>query len=271
MEIKIIKPRESLKKYFQYIWYLDMQGEKSNDKLRLIPTGFSEILFHYNDGYGRFIKGGNDCYSSTVIIGQQENYYDYLTRNNNGIISFVINPLYVSEITGFPASDFANSIFDAELVFNKEIKNINDFLCGKTSVTEKIDYIERYFELILGKKKIIGDKIIEQSFQNIKSSGGFIKIKELAEFYNISNRQLERKYLNKIGLTPKKISKIIKLQYVLYLAQTCTKSKFTDLALNSNYYDQSHFINEFKSLTGYSPKEYFNLCSPVSDFYSTGE
>lgn len=70
-----------------------------------------------------------------------------------------------------------------------------------------------------------------------------------------------------IGITPKKYLKTIRLQYSLYLRSRDKMLNVTNLALESGYYDQAHFINEFKALTGFTPKQYFDNNAVYSDFY----
>ena len=69
-------------------------------------------------------------------------------------------------------------------------------------------------------------------------------------------RQLERNFKKQIGLTPKQLSKVIRLQATLQMLLNQTTRTLTDIAYESEYYDQSHFIKDFKEFTGLTPKEF---------------
>ena len=60
---------------------------------------------------------------------------------------------------------------------------------------------------------------------------------------------------------------MVRLQQALHLKSTDKSRSLTKLAYDCGYYDQSHFINEFKMQTGYTPKQYFDNFDSYSDFF----
>lgn len=71
-------------------------------------------------------------------------------------------------------------------------------------------------------------------------------------------KQFERTFSKYVGVNPKKFASIIRFQNVLQIKSKNNKS-MTQLAYNNGYYDQSHFIHDFKSLTGLTPKAFFDI------------
>src|SRR5690606_38410352 len=69
-------------------------------------------------------------------------------------------------------------------------------------------------------------------------------------------RQLERKFLKQIGMSPKQLGKVVRLQTALKLLVNQKAETFTEIAYESEYYDQNHFIKDFKEFTGTTPKEF---------------
>jgi AraC-like DNA-binding protein len=69
-------------------------------------------------------------------------------------------------------------------------------------------------------------------------------------------RQLERHFRKQIGISPKQLSKAIRLQATLNLLINKKSETLTDIAYESDYFDQNHFIKDFKDLVGFTPKEY---------------
>jgi AraC-like DNA-binding protein len=72
---------------------------------------------------------------------------------------------------------------------------------------------------------------------------------------NISSRELERRFKKNIGLSPKQIARIYHFQSVLQLKNKSGSS--TELAHAAGYYDQSHFIREFRDIAGINPFSFF--------------
>jgi|WetSurMetagenome_2_1015567.scaffolds.fasta_scaffold185651_2 transcriptional regulator GlxA family with amidase domain len=84
-----------------------------------------------------------------------------------------------------------------------------------------------------------------------------LKVSELAKTHNISSRHLERKFREYSGMPPKLYSRIARFQRAVRSYGSTTHGSLTSLALDCGYYDQSHFIHEFKTFSGYSPGQYF--------------
>ena len=84
----------------------------------------------------------------------------------------------------------------------------------------------------------------------------FIKAEQLYEFINLKPRQTQRLFKKHYGLSPKVILTIIRFQH-------CLRELVKDTAENDNilinYYDQSHFINDFKENIGVTPTEFMSL------------
>jgi transcriptional regulator GlxA family with amidase domain len=91
----------------------------------------------------------------------------------------------------------------------------------------------------------------------INHSNGSIPIEKLAYEVNTGRRELERKFLEQVGISPKLLARITRFQKVLNKIETEHINSFTAAAYEGGFYDQSHFIRDFKEFTGYSPNIYF--------------
>ena len=80
---------------------------------------------------------------------------------------------------------------------------------------------------------------------------------ELSKQNNNNRRQLTRKYSSTIGVSPKQLSKIIRIQNTLKTLLTKDVTSLTELAYENEYFDQAHFIKDFKEFTGLTPKEFY--------------
>jgi AraC-like DNA-binding protein len=68
---------------------------------------------------------------------------------------------------------------------------------------------------------------------------------------------LARKFSSAIGLSPKQLAKTIRIQTTLKKLLNEEITSLTDLAYENEYFDQAHFIKDFKEFTGLTPKEFF--------------
>ena len=95
-----------------------------------------------------------------------------------------------------------------------------------------------------------------------------INVSTLLQIACLSDKQLSRIFAEYVGSMPKEVIRIVRLQRALYSLQNSATENFTQLAYECGFYDQAHLIKEFKTFSGYTPKEYLLVCDPYSDYFS---
>ncbi|AYB34080.1 helix-turn-helix transcriptional regulator [Chryseolinea soli] len=98
-----------------------------------------------------------------------------------------------------------------------------------------------------------------QCIQHIVRYKGATTVDALASDLGLSGRHFDRKFRSAVGTSPKAFSRLIRFHSSLSLRKGNDLDNLTALALQAGYYDQSHFIRDFKEFSGLSPKQYFNL------------
>ena len=77
-------------------------------------------------------------------------------------------------------------------------------------------------------------------------------------------------FKRQVGLTPKSYQKIIRFQKTIQDIESHTTIDWASIAYQSGYYDQAHFINDFRRLSGFSPNEYLNLKNEQLNYIPVG-
>lgn len=136
------------------------------------------------------------------------------------------------------------------------------------TIQEKIDLVETFLRERLNTETI--DKIVQSTVDILLQVNGQISVHELSMQTNINRRQLERRFSSAIGMSPKQLSKTIRLQSTLKHLLHKEYINLTALAHDAEYYDQAHFIKDFKEFTGLTPKEFYGDSLQMSYlFYGT--
>lgn len=99
------------------------------------------------------------------------------------------------------------------------------------------------------------DPLIDCAIQQIKRTNGDLRIKDLITNLSISRDAFEKRFSRTIGTSPKQFAKIVRLKNLI---KTYPQAKnFTCAALEAGYFDQAHFIKDFTTFTGTTPKAFF--------------
>lgn len=94
---------------------------------------------------------------------------------------------------------------------------------------------------------------LDSAIKRIEESNGKISVSLLCDQIHISERQLNRKFLDVVGLKPLQYIKLKQLHYIINLLHTEQFSSLKELAYETGFYDPAHFHNHFRKLTGMSP------------------
>ena len=100
------------------------------------------------------------------------------------------------------------------------------------------------------------DNIVKTTIDALLLTQGSAQIKTILKEDLSKRRQLERKFKKQIGISPKQLGKVIRLQTALKILLNDEAENLTSIAYKSEYYDQAHFIKDFKEFTGINPKEF---------------
>jgi AraC-like DNA-binding protein len=121
------------------------------------------------------------------------------------------------------------------------------------SFEEKCMMTEQFLSIQLNHKQ--HNSTLQSALAEINNSNGVVRLKSLSESLSISQRQLQRLFKNRMGISPKDYCKIVRVNsYLLYLLENDGTVDYMDLVVEYDYHDQPHLINEVKSIVNLSPK-----------------
>lgn len=256
--LDFIKPTEILSKYIKN--YLIVEIDNSIDfisKERVFPCGNATLVFHYGSP-SKFQKKNSSEYiePNIVICGQQTNYYDLSLSGKTGMILIVFKPHGVKSFFNFPITELLNENLSLQDLANNDAIELNDKLFNSSTNEQRINHLENFLIQRLIQNEDF-DRV-DHAVKMIKNSKGQIKTHEIAQEVCLGIKQFERIFSKHVGLNPKKFTSIIRFQNVIQMKRKYKTSNMYQLAFDNGYYDQSHFIHDFKSLTDLTPQVFFN-------------
>ncbi|WP_199118509.1 helix-turn-helix domain-containing protein [Pedobacter sp. ASV28] len=257
MNYQVFEPHPNLSSYVKCYWSLESLKTENPQRQIIIPDGCMEMVFHYGDLYRQYISSGKSIIQPRCfVIGQLTQPLEIEPTGQTGIFSVRFHPEGFTPFASLSIREMENRAIDLEKLFGADGLEIDKRILSANSTAARIQAIETFLTARLTTSESI-DRMVKSTVDTILTANGQLSINELSAQANINRRQLERKFAAHIGLSPKQLSKIIRLQATLKLLLDNKSSKLTTLAYQGEYYDQAHFIKDFKEFTGQTPKEFY--------------
>ncbi|MCW8812689.1 MAG: helix-turn-helix domain-containing protein [Chlorobium sp.] len=251
-----------LKKYIHHISFNEFVPD-NNNFIRVMPDCMTELVINFGNTYQRTRGEKNEIINvkGSHFIGIKSNYCLVKPTPKMKKVSVRFKPGAISLFTGCCSQEFCNEVVDAQLIFGKEFKVLENEICGIKD--EKI--IKTKIESFLLNKLNINFQALEtiNAVNSIYRNPFFTKVESLKN-ENSNYKQLERRFSRYIGLLPKSVIKIIQFNYSTKIKYEDPQISLTQLAYQSGYYDQAHFIKSFKQFSGLLPRQYHPTLSPMS-------
>jgi AraC-like DNA-binding protein len=252
MKYFTISPPASLRQYVRFFWVLEHDAGKPYVH-RSLADGCVELLFHYK---GVFKEPDTDeAQPLSLIHPQSDSFKRFIINEAFGIFGVYLYPFAVPALFALPSSDVSNELIDLETFLGFEGKMLEEQISGAADNTARFQILSKYLERRLQGAKNAECRMQEAVKQMIHSRT-ISSITQFASDNCVSLRQFERKFKELAGFSPKFFSRIIRFQSAANEYGNKSKS-LTEIALSCGYYDQSHFIHDFKKFSGYHPSAYF--------------
>ena len=237
------KPSLGLTPYIETYWKLQTRSLCSPKLRSVFPDGCVDIIFNLGPGTvsvnGFTLKPTYACLAGTMTILSQVSY-----MHDSCLIGIRFKP---GALPAFYPCDLAEirdqfvdfndpkliTLLDADDLLNKRLDNYYEH--------KKIHRVGRTLPVV----------------RSMYATNGRVSIQQLAQRHHLSSRTLERLFKADVGIAPKELSSIIRLQALLRrLKQDSANTTLAQLALEMGYYDQSHLTNELKRFTGRTPGQF---------------
>ena len=265
----IAQPSACLAPYIKQYWGIENNScESTGYTIKVVPHGLMELDF-YLGNRPTINNTGTDISENTILSGQQKQYYDIHITDKLFLFSVIFQPAAAMLFFDLPMHEIYNQNVPLRHFFKGSLEKLENELFEAKSFVEQVKLMNNYlFKQLRQNYKSFEYARIYQSIQMINQTKGMVDIEQLASGSCLSRKQFERTFLNCIGSTPKQFLRVVRFQYAVYNKAKNKAVSLTELSHTCGYYDQSHMISEFKSLTGMTPKLYFSDCEPFSDYFA---
>jgi AraC-like DNA-binding protein len=257
MNLLTFYPHIALRSFVRFYWLLepDYHGDQLH---RLLPGSGCDLIIQI--GPPAVYKSGANDWAIRRPAGFVEGHFKefFLLRFSGACrlagIRFTCTGLYPFLKT--PLKEFTQRFVDVTAVFGS---------CGRELIEQvaeaaSTNALPRIFDKFLLQQfdhDVARDHLLEHAVQILFQKHGAMPIHLLARELGMSERQLERAFNRRVGISPERFAQTLRLNRFIRLARQPNRPSFTQLAYGCGYADQSHLIRAFKQHTGLTPREYF--------------
>ena len=256
MNFKVIFPKKHLADYVRFFWFAE--GAASLDR-PYIHHAFAYTCPEFSFCYkGQFQYQSGSAPEKTLfpgVYGQTQTFSKVVSNAEFGIFGFYLYPQALSQLFCLPASELSNQTVDTKTFCGKEGEILEEQIMLASSIYERVNLASDFLEARLKNVRTPYSNMIS-SITALSNLSPISAIKSMAEDSFLSVRQFERRFKEFTGFRPKLYFRIARFNSLLN--KPFENKSLAQIAYEYGYYDQSHFIHDFKNFSGCNPGAYFN-------------
>jgi len=260
MDIQILYPIPELRNVIHHYEAIELkQDEVDYSSVYGYPnfaTGF--VFFFHLEGpikAGSKVLRETDLYPDHFIAPITTQLYNRYEHQSFGCLRVIFQPGAIYALFGLSLGGLKDHRLSLSEMFGKELYHLHEQITEAGNTSARIQAIENFI-LQNGSPNFEYHHFLNAVHQNISKHGSSLKTDTLANELGISTRQLHRKIKNYTGYSSKEFLKIYRFCKVKQLMHEGFYRNLTHLAHGMGYFDQAHFIREFKGLTQQTPLRY---------------
>ncbi len=239
-----ILPDTELQPFVYCYWELkSSQSLTTSFNYRVVPDGCIDIFFRLCEP------------DQSFVMGFSNQYTEYSLGHSFHYIGIRFLPTVFPRLFGIRADELSNRFETLENVVPDISSFIERHLTPDMCLLEIKNMLDSNFLHRLS-HIAVDDRRVTEAIRIILANTGSVSITNDLKT-GLSQRQMRRLFRFYVGSTPKMFSKVVRFQYILRETPSFQQSRKNKLFYDAGYYDQAHFINEFKTLFGLPPGRAF--------------
>lgn len=230
-------------------------GEIPHFSMRILPDSCVEVVVHYAQPLTTtFSDGKQTVQPSGFVVAQMKSFIELAPTGSFGFMSIRFPAQGAYHFFGVPMKEIVNGVVDLSDVWKSFSTDLTERVQLASNGSERSDIIQQSLMLQLRKNGQF-DKAVDYAISELYRSHGQLSIEQLATKIGLSNRQLIRRFDQKVGMSPKEFGTILRFIHATRLLRDQSNSVY-DISYLSGYYDHAHFFHDFKKFSGLSPGQF---------------
>ena len=245
----------TLTPYIQLIWTLEVDVPVSfGPAERILPDGVVEAIFHYRTPFDMRSRSAQFIHQPTsFVVSQTRRFIEIEPTGVSGFVSVRFHPWGACHFFEHPISAFADQMVTATDVWGDDATSMNERIATAKSARARVEIIQQF---LMRQLRRHGKDSIEILVRRCRANHGRDRVAHLCRDIGVSERMLERMFLNRLGYSPKHFLRLSRFLHTCHLLRHSARPHLTHIAHQAGYYDQAHCIADFTAFAGMTPRAF---------------
>lgn len=242
------------KTFINSIWRLSEKDVNERKEI-ILPKGTVEIIFNFSDTINYFSSSlqVSKKLPSVFINGINFKPFELTKTGRQEFLGIQLNSIGLRLLFNVSAKEFNDRVLEGREVCS-QLDNLAHELYYKQSFIQQVEILLTWIRSKIAVSNFQfsidrANKLLSLSNQH------HLTVSHFCQQVCLSDRQLRRFALDWLGMNTEEFIQYHKYLYCLHRLRH-SKQSLTEIGFAAGYYDQSHFIREFKSYTHLTPKQY---------------
>jgi len=254
-----------------FVYYEGYNPEHTID--RFLPDGNTEIIIDFDDGpqyiYDnqtlREIQACHHVWAS----GVRTEYISIPSGKHAAMFIIAFKKGMAYPFFPLPMNEMSDRVVDADLLWGNDFAFLREHLLGIKEIALKFIAAEKFL-LQHFQRNFALNPSVDYALAEIIRRPDQINLARLNQKIGYSPRHFIRMFKEQVGITPKAYLKIIRFQKAISEIEESKQVNWTGISQDCGFYDQAHFINDFKFFSGFTPEEYLRRKNGVLNYVPVG-
>jgi AraC-like DNA-binding protein len=252
MDLQVFHIIPQLQPYIREVCIVEFAKDDIPYTIRVLPDTCIELFINFGEmPLADFTN--NVAYQRSFLTSRMSTYMDVARSAGSRCIAVCFKPGQAYRFFSVPMSELSNKVIELEDLWRSQSNDIEERLALATDNEQRSAIIQEYLLSLLVTHE--ADDHILHAFELIHAHKGQLSIEQLSKEANISHRQLSRRFHQLMGLSPKEYANMNRFLHSLKILKANRHLSLTQISYESGYYDQAHFIHEYRKYTGITPTE----------------
>jgi len=256
MRYQKFPPSAELKPFVECYFIWEGEAKESLD-VQSPPSSFTAMVFNYGDQYEAYQHStARAVVPKAFVCGLFTSNYHLVLKGKIGIVGIVFRPSALHNFFGIRMSQLVNSRMALELLLQDKAQWLSAHIKEALNDKGRNQILEEFVlsHLPDAKPRL---SVIDEAIELIDRHKGSISVEAVANQLKISRRYLEKKFLEKVGVSPKFYARIKRFSDLSNKVAHSKKFDWQDIVFENGLTDQSHLVKEFLEFNKMNPTDYF--------------